>query len=88
MVLVSPKSITVTEDNPTIYSMAANNSEGRKYSFGYFCGRVREFSDVEEDAVDDGEGEGVTDGGSTELSHHVQEGEGQMTEGPENLQGV
>ena len=81
------KNITVNGGKQLIYSKAVNNSESCKYDFGYFCGRVREFSDGEEEAGDDGEVDGSKEGRGVELSHQGRKEENLEAEGLDNLEG-
>ena len=81
------KNITVNGGKQLIYSKAVNNSEGCKYDFGYFYGRVREFSDGEEEAGDEGEVDGSNDGRGVELSLQGRREENLETESLGNLEG-
>ena len=84
--IAPPKNITVNRGKQLIYSKTVNNSEGCKYDFGYFCGRVQEFSDGEEEAGDDGEVDGSNEGRGVELSLQGRQEENLKEKGLGNLE--
>ena len=84
--IAPPKNNSVKGGKQLIYSKTVNNSEGCKYKFGYFCGRVREFSDGEEEVGDDGADGGSNEGRGVELSLQDRQEENLKEKGQGNLE--